>query len=354
MKSSIISALLLSVLINISFSATQLNGAGASFPYPIYSNWFLKYQQSHKDVRFNYRPIGSGGGIRQLIAGTVDFGASDVPLKPKERKKLKYPVIQVPMVIGAVVVTFNLGSDAPENLILDGSTIADIYLGKISKWNDPAILALNPGVKLPDLGIMVVRRADSSGTTAIFTKYLSSVSSDWKSSVGAGKSVKWKLGFGGKGNDGVTGIVKQTKGALGYVELAYALNSKLSYAHLKNSSGRVIEPKIENVSIAAQSLVSKLGPDDELIGDISNSNEATAYPIASMTYLLLPQLAAKIESDLQLRKFIQWAYANGDSQAVKLHYAPLPDKLKTLVLNKLGLIKKPEVKANKDAAISIQ
>lgn len=317
------------------YASNMLNGAGASFPFPIYSKWFAEYQKENKDIRFNYRPIGSGGGIRQLIKGTVDFGASDVPMKDKEKKKLSYPVVQIPMVIGAVAVIFNLGEDASKDLTLDGPTTAQIFLGEITKWNDKAIASLNPGVQLPDTNIMLARRADSSGTTAIFTKYLSSVYPTWEKTVGAGKSVKWKTGFGGKGNDGVTGIVKQTKGSIGYVELAYALNNKLSFAALKNSKGKIVTPKLAAVSLSAQALASKLAAGGELVGDISNSAEEQAYPITSMTYLLLPQTGSNAKTLEELKGFVAWALDNGDKMAEDLHYAPLPQGMKELVLKRL-------------------
>jgi phosphate transport system substrate-binding protein len=317
-------------------AAVQLNGAGASFPYPIYSKWFSEYQKTNQGIRFNYRPIGSGGGVRQLIAGTVDFGASDVPLNSKEKSKLKNDVLQVPMVIGAVVLVYNL-PELKQGLVLDGSTLADIFMGKVKKWNDPKIQALNPETSLPKQNIMVVRRADASGTTAVLTEYFSEISSEWKSSVGAGKSVKWKTGFGGKGNDGVAGVVKQTPGSIGYVELAYALTNNLAYASLKNASGQVVKAELNNISVSARQLAKKLssGKAQELVGRISNSTEGQAYPITSLTYLLVP-LGEKNQSARQeLRKFISWALVQGDSMVQELHYAPLPEQLKQMVRNQV-------------------
>ena len=290
-----------------SFAMIQLNGAGASFPYPIYSKWFSEYQKGNKEVRFNYRPIGSGGGVRQVIAETVDFGASDVPLKKTEIAKLKGPVLEVPMVKGAVVVVYNL--DLKEQLTLDGETLANIYLGKISKWNDPAISKLNPKVKLPFQDIMVTRRADSSGTTAIFTQYLVSVSDFWKKNIGTGKAVKWPTGFGGKGNDGVTGIVRENKGSIGYVEMAYAETNKLQYVSLKTREGKVVLPKLKNIS-----------------NDL--------YPIAAKTYMLVPISKNEAKRN-EMVKFIKWAFKNGDQSARDLHYAPLSLKTKDEYLKKL-------------------
>jgi phosphate transport system substrate-binding protein len=289
------------------YSITQLNGAGASFPYPLYSKWFNEYQKKKKDLRFNYRPIGSGGGVRQVIAGTVDFGASDVPLKDKERQKIKDPVLEIPMVKGAVVVVYNL--PGIKGLILDGETMANIFMGKIKKWNDPVLSKLNPKLNLPDSAIMVARRADSSGTTAIFTKYLASVSNTWKTKVGAGKALRWPTGFGGKGNDGVTGIVKENSGAIGYVELAYALTNDLNYANVLNQ-GKPMKPTVANIT-------------------------SSAYPISSKTYLLLTKNDQNTVKKEAVKNFIQWAFKNGDTSAKDLHYAPLSQAEKNEILKQL-------------------
>lgn len=323
--------LILSLILSASaFATTTLNGAGASFPYPIYSKWFAEYQKTQKDVQFNYRPIGSGGGIRQLIAGTVDFGASDVPLKDKEKKKIKSKVLQIPTVIGAVTIVYNLPTLKGKKMVIDGTTLANIYLGKIKKWNDQAIAKLNPGVELPHTAIAPIRRADSSGTTAIFTQYLSSSSTDWENSVGAGKSVRWKTGFGGKGNDGVTGLVKSTPGAIGYIELAYAINNKLDYFAVKNPAGKAVRPTIANVSSSATSFMTmiKANPKAELVGSILNGRADNAYPIAAMTYLLVPVTDKNASTRTSLKAFVNWAMGEGQNLASELHYAPLPKALR--------------------------
>ncbi len=321
----------------LSFAATTLNGAGASFPYPIYSKWFAEYQKDQKDVQFNYRPIGSGGGIRQLIAGTVDFGASDVPLKSKEKKKLKTKVLQIPTVIGAVTIVYNLPTLKGKELVIDGQTIADIYLGKILKWNDERIKALNPGVNLPEMPIAPIRRADSSGTTAIFTQFLSSSNKVWADEIGSGKSVRWKNGFGGKGNDGVTGLVKSTPGALGYIELAFAINNNLSYFAVKNPKGKAVKPTLENISKSATAFVNqiKANPKSELVGSIINGRDESAYPIAAMTYLLVPISNDNAPTRAQLKKFVNWAMEEGQDLASDLHYAPLPNTLRTEIKKRI-------------------
>lgn len=331
----------MSLLISSSvFASTTINGAGASFPYPIYSKWFAEYQKSNKEVRFNYKPIGSGGGVRQLIAGTVDFGASDVPLKTKEKKKLKNKVLQIPTVIGAVTIAYNLPEIGSKTLTIDGTTLADIYLGKIKKWNDAKLATLNPGTTLPNRDIAVIRRSDSSGTTAIFTQYLASNSEEWESSVGAGKSVKWKTGFGGKGNDGITALIKATPGALGYIELAYAVNNKLAYFAVKNPSGKAIKPSLSNISSSAKDFVKNLeaSAQKELVGSILNGKDQEAYPIAAMTYLLVPVSNDNAATRASIKKFVEWAMDKGQDMAGDLHYAPLPKALRAKILTEVNTL----------------
>jgi len=311
---------------------TKVNGAGASFPYPIYSKWFSEYKKVKTDVEFNYQAIGSGGGIRQLIKQTVDFGASDAPMKEKDIKKAAWPVLHVPTVMGAVSVAFNL--DGVNALNIDGPTLAKIFMGEIQKWNDPALVALNKGAKLPNADILVVRRSDGSGTTAIFSDYLSTVSPDFKKKVGKGKALKWPATtVGAKGNDGVTGVVKQTKGAIGYVELAYAIKNGLPTAKVKNKSGKFTAPSIKGVSASTAKL-----KDADYNGDlrisIVDQEGQDVYPISAFTYILLP--VTKETTQLkEVKSFLNWALTKGQAMAGDLHYAPLPSKLTKVLLKKI-------------------
>ncbi|WP_242394565.1 phosphate ABC transporter substrate-binding protein PstS [Anaeromyxobacter oryzisoli] len=308
-----------------------INGAGATFPFPLYSKWFSEYGKQHPDVRFNYQSIGSGGGIQQITRGTVDFGASDAPMTAEELAKLP-GVVHVPTVLGAVVVTYN----APvQGLKLTPETLAGIFLGKIAKWNDPALAAVNPGAKLPDLAIAVVHRSDGSGTTSIFTDYLAKVSPEWKSRVGAGKSVKWPAGLGAKGNEGVTGIVKQTPGAVGYVELAYANQNKLPMAELKNHAGVFVKPTIAATSAAAAGVPM---PDDFRVS-ITDAAGKDAYPIASFTYLLVPGDLRDGAKGKAIVQFLWWAVHDGQHLAAPLDYAPLPRAVVEKVSAKLKTLK---------------
>lgn len=315
----ILSALLFGFQAN---AVTKVNGAGATFPYPIYSKWFSEYQKINKDVQFNYQSIGSGGGIRQVLKETVDFGASDAPMLEKEMSKAKWPIQHVPTVLGAVTVAYNLDEVSGE-LKLDSKTLVNIYLGNITKWNHKDIADLNPGVTLPDKNILPVYRADGSGTTDVFTDYLSNVSEMFKEKVGRGKSVSWPAGIGGKGNEGVTNMVKQTPGALGYVELAYALNNGLKTIAIKNAAGKYVQPSIEGVSASAAGVdLASMG----FKGSIVNAPGEKAYPISAFTYILLPK--AKENAQLkELKKFLNWALTDGQKFAKELHYAPLPGDL---------------------------
>jgi phosphate transport system substrate-binding protein len=324
-------SILLFCLVSTAISAVRINGAGASFPYPIYSKWFSEYQKSNTGVEFNYQAIGSGGGIRQLLKQTVDFGASDAPMKDKELKKAAWPVMHVPTVLGAVAVIYNL-KEVP-GLKLSSKTLSDIYLGKITKWNDPLIAKENPKTKLPAKSILVVRRADGSGTSAVFTDYLSEVSPMWKKKVGKGKSVKWPVGIGAKGSDGVTGVVKQTEGSVGYVEVAYAMTNNLSTATLKNAAGKLVAPTVAGVSAAAAGIKDFSG---DLRVSIVNSSHPKAYPISAFTYILLPRpvkTSAKLD---EVKKFLNWALKDGQTYAKSLHYAPLPKKLSSVLLKKIN------------------
>lgn len=310
------------------FAQEKINGAGATFPYPIYSKWFTDYSKIKKSVEFNYQSIGSGGGIKQLINQTVDFAASDAPMSDDEMKQVKTPVMHVPTVIGAVTVAFNLPGIT--ELKLDGETVSSIYLGTIAKWNDPAIAKLNPGVKLPATDILVIRRSDGSGTTSIFTNFLSSCSDVWKNKVGAGKSVNWLAGVGAKGNEGVTALISQTEGAIGYVELAFAVNNKLSIAQIKNKAGEFVKPTVEAISKSAAG-VKNFEADPRI--SIINMDGKGVYPISSFTYILLPVVEnTKIG---EVKAFLKWALTEGQKSAASLYYAPLPANFSKAISKKL-------------------
>lgn len=299
-----------------------LTGAGATFPYPIYSKWFDAYNNK-TGIAINYQSIGSGGGIQQLKAGTVDFGASDAPLKPDDEKSMPGAVVHVPTVGGAVAVAYNL--PGVTKLQLDGTTLADIYLGKITKWNDPAIAKLNAGAKLPDTAIAVAHRSDGSGTTSIFTNYLKAVSADWSSKVGAGKSVSWPVGLGGKGNEGVAGIVTKSPGAVGYIELAYAMQAKIAMASLKNKDGKFVDPSVDSTTAAIAGAIPALQKDIKT--PTVNEPGATAYPIAGLTYILAYKQQKDKAKGKLLTDFLQWAMKDGQGMAKDLQYAPLPPEV---------------------------
>jgi phosphate transport system substrate-binding protein len=296
--------------------ALLINGAGATFPFPLYSKWFSEYNKLHADQRFNYQSIGSGGGIKQITEKTVDFGASDAPMTDDELRKAP-GIVHLPTVLGAIAVVY---SGAPEGLKLTGDVVAELFLGKITKWNDPKIAASNPGVKLPDSPVAVVHRSDGSGTSAVFTDYLSKVSPAWKTQVGAGKAVKWPAGLGGKGNEGVTGLVKTTPGAIGYVELAYAKQNKLPMASIKNADGTFVAPSIEATSEAAAGVAV---PADFRVS-ITNAKGKGAYPISSFTYLLVYKDQADPQKGKAIANFLWWAIHDGQKLAGPLDYAPLP------------------------------
>lgn len=315
---------------------TVITGAGATFPYPIYSKWFAEYEKVNPEVRINYQSIGSGGGIRQLIEGTVDFGASDAPMEKEEKAKAKVGVFHIPMVLGAVVISYNL--DLRKPLRLDGDAIAKIFLGEIKKWNDPALAKLNPGIALPDKDIVVVTRSDGSGTTAVFTDYLAKVSPTWREKVGVGKSVQWPVGVGAKGNEGVSGMLKQTPGAFGYTELVYALNNKMPVAHVKNAAGAFVDPSAKTVSDAAGGAVKEMLANDFQLS-ITNSKGKTAYPISSFTWILVYEKMGQ-EKGAKLQKFLKWALGpSGQKLAGELHYAPLPPQLSAAVTKKIEQLK---------------
>jgi phosphate transport system substrate-binding protein len=302
--------------------AAEITGAGATFPYPVLSQWSTDYSTT-TGVKINYQSIGSGGGIAQIKAGTVDFGASDKPLPPDELAQSG--LAQFPIVIGGVVPVVNIEGVAPGKLKLTGPLLADIYLGKIQKWNDPAIGALNPDLKLGDAAISVVHRSDGSGTTFNFADYLSKVSEEWKSKVGEGTSVQWPVGVGGKGNEGVAAYVKQIKNSIGYVELAYALQNKMSYASMKNSAGKFVEPSLESFQAAAASADWSKAKDFHLV--ITDAPGAASWPIAASSFVLMykqPKDPARSKTALD---FFKWALEKGQKQAQALDYVALPDPL---------------------------
>ncbi|MES2770033.1 MAG: phosphate ABC transporter substrate-binding protein PstS [Bdellovibrionota bacterium] len=323
---------LVSFFIMVSFtavaSAAQLiNGAGATFPYPLYSKWFSEYNKQNPNVKINYQSVGSGAGIKQLLAKTVDFGASDAPMKDDELKSAGAPVVHIPTVLGAVVVSYNIPG-VSTSINLSPTLVSDIFMGKIKKWNDPKIAAENAGVKFPDTAVTPVYRSDGSGTTSVFTDYLAKVSPEWSEKVGAGKAVKWPTGLGGKGNEGVAGVLKQTPGSVGYVEQVYAVTNKLPVASIKNAAGKYVQPSFESVSAAAEGALKTMPADYRV--SITNAAGATSYPIAAFTYILVyKKMNATTGKDFV--QFLKWSMGQGQSFAKDLAYAPLPKSLVTKV-----------------------
>ena len=313
--------------------SVSLQGAGASFPNPLYQKWLSEYGKQHANIRIDYQSIGSGGGIKQLKEQTVDFGASDAPMKDEDLKSAPGEVLHIPTVLGAVVMTYNL-EGVSQPLRFSPEVIADIFLGKIKKWNDPKIVADNPGVTLPANDVTVVHRSDSSGTSAVFTDYLSKVSPEWKEKVGAGTSPSWPIGLGGKGNEGVTGQVKNTPNTIGYVELAYAVQNKLPVAQVKNASGSFVEPSIDAVTAAASASAGST-PDDLRVS-ITNAAGAQAYPISSYTYILVYKEQKNANKGKALVDFLWWGIHDGEQFAKDLQYAPLPE----------DIVKRAEAKIN--------
>jgi phosphate transport system substrate-binding protein len=333
MKKILITLLLAGIAASGAKAQMLINGAGATFPQQIYTKWFDEYRKVDPSVSFNYQGIGSGGGQKQILAETVDFGASDGPMSDENLAKAPRAILHLPTVAGAVAVSYNI--DGNPQLKLDGATLAGIFLGKVTKWNDAAIAAQNPDVKLPDEDIVVVHRSDGSGTSFIFTDYLSSVSADWKSAVGKGVSVKWPVGLGGKGNAGVAGQIKQTPGSIGYVELAYAHENKLPFATLKNSSGNYVVPTVASVTAA---MAAATIPDDFRFSMV-NSAGPDAYPIAGTTWLLVYAEQKDHAKGEKLIQFLKWAYTDGEKFAPSLDYAPLADAVLKRALDKVQTIK---------------
>jgi phosphate transport system substrate-binding protein len=300
-----------------------LNGAGATFPAPMYSKWFSEYGKSHSNMQINYQPIGSGGGIRQVTAGTVDFGASDMPMTDKQLQDSPTKILNIPTVLGAVVPAYNVPGVSGE-VNFTPEALAGIFRGKITKWNDKAITSANPGIKFPDKDIIVVHRSDGSGTTFIFTDYLSKVSPDWKSSVGSDTSVSWPTGMGQKGNEGVAGLIRQSAGAIGYIELIYAVQNSIPYGSVKNSAGNFVKASLETVTEAAASAPSM--PADFRVS-ITNAPGKNAYPISSFTWLLIPAQSKDPAKGKILADFLNWMLTDGQKMTSALNYAPLPQNV---------------------------
>ncbi len=315
------------------FAATQITGAGSTFDYPFFSKAFYEYSQKHADVTVNYQSIGSGGGIQQFTAGTVDFGASDVPMDAQELARAKAPVLQIPVTLGGEGIAYNLPG-VPKGLHLTRQLVADIYLGKITKWDDPAIAKLNPGTKLPDTAITVVHRSDGSGTTYIFTDFLSSVSPEWKQKVGTGKSVQWPApsSIGGKGNEGVAGLVRQTPGAIGYVELAYLLENNMPYALLENKAGKYLYPTIATVGAAAATKPNVSSTDFSIV----DASCAECYPISGYSWVLLYQKPEDAKRAALVKQVMSWLVTDGQPIAKTVDYVPLPANVRQQALHVMG------------------
>jgi len=314
---------------------TTLNGAGATFPNPMYSKWFSEYHKVHSDVQINYQPIGSGGGIRQVTAGTVDFGASDMPMTDQQLKDSKIKILNIPTVLGAVVPAYNIPGVTGE-VKFTPEALAGIFLGKISKWNDKAITSANPGVNFPDKDIIVVHRSDGSGTTFIWTDYLSKVSPEWKGQVGSDTSVKWPLGMGGLHNEGVAADIRQLSGAIGYVELIYAVQNNIPYGSVRNSAGVFLKATLEGVTAAAAS-APKMPADFRV--SITNAPGKDAYPISSFTWLLIPAQSKDAAKGKILTDFLNWMVTDGQKMTSALSYAPLPDSVAAKVKDAVTQIK---------------
>ena len=313
---------------------TTLNGAGATFPYPIYSKWFSEYHKLHSDIQINYQSIGSGGGIRQVTAGTVDFGASDGPMTDEQLSQFKGQIFHIPTVLGSVVPAYNIAGLTGE-IRFTPELLADIFLGKITNWNDKAIAKVNPDLHLADKNIIIVHRSDGSGTSYIFTDFLSKVSPEWKSRVGKATSVSWPVGIGAKGNEGVAGMVRQMDGAIGYVELIYALQNKISFGPVQNATGNFVKASLESTTAAAASM--KTMPPDFRVS-ITNPPGKDSYPIASFTWLLIPAHSKDPAKGKILTDFLTWMLDNGEGMAKDLNYAPLPASVAEKVRAKIKLI----------------
>jgi phosphate transport system substrate-binding protein len=337
MKKQILWITLLAAATTMAMSAETINAAGATFPAPIYQKWFEEFHKMHSNIQINYQSIGSGGGIRQLTEGTVDFGASDMPMTEDQMSKItKYKVLHFPTVLGGVVPTYNI-QGVSADLKFTGETLAGIYMGTIKKWNDAALKKDNPGVNLPNEDITVVHRSDGSGTTFVWTDYLSKVSPEWKSKVGANTSVNWPVGLGGKGNEGVAGLVKQTPGSIGYVELIYAVQNKMSYGSVKNAAGNFVKANFDSVSEAAAGAAKNMPADFRV--SITNAPGKGAYPISSFTWMLIPDKIADAEKKTSITEFLKWMMTTGQGNAEGMSYAPLPKAVVAKEQKQIALIK---------------
>jgi phosphate transport system substrate-binding protein len=337
-KTSLVVSILLILAIAVAAQPAGtilLNAAGATFPYPIYSKWFDVYHQKDPNVQINYQSIGSGGGIRQLLAGTVDFGASDGPMSDDQLKEAKFKILHFPTVLGAVIPIYNVAGVSGE-LNFTQKAIAGIYLGTITKWNDPEIAGANSGVNLPAADIVVVHRADGSGTSYIFTDFLAKASDDWKNKVGKGTSVQWPVGLGGKGNEGVSGLVKQTPGSIGYVELIYAVQNGITFGKVQNASGKFVKADLAGVTAAAAAAAKEM-PDDFRVS-ITNQSGPTVYPISSYTWLLIPAQISDAAKRDAIKGFLKWMLTDGQGYNEGLAYARLPKPVIEKELKAISLI----------------
>jgi phosphate transport system substrate-binding protein len=322
MKKQILWITLLAIAASMAMSAETINAAGATFPAPIYQKWFEEFRKAHPDIQINYQSIGSGGGIQQLTQGTVDFGASDMPMTDEQLGAVKKgKVLHFPTVLGGVVPTYNI-QGVTVDLKFSGDTLAGIFMGNIKKWNDAALKRDNPGVNLPNEDITVVHRSDGSGTSFVFTDYLSKVSPDWKSKVGANTSVNWPVGLGGKGNEGVAGLVKQTPNSIGYVELIYAVQNKMGYGSMKNAAGNFVKADFASVSEAAAGAAKNM-PDDFRVS-ITNAPGKNAYPISTFTWLLIPDKIDNAQKKMAITSFLKWMLTTGQQDCAGMSYASLP------------------------------
>jgi phosphate transport system substrate-binding protein len=336
MKKQIFWIALLTAAGTMAASAETINAAGATFPEPIYQKWFQNFHKAHPDIQINYQALGSGAGIRQLTEGTVDFGASDMPMTDDQLSKVtRYKVLHFPTVLGGIVPTYNVPS-AP-SLNFSGATLAAIYLGNIKKWNDPALKKDNPSVNLPNEDITVVHRSDGSGTSFVFSDYLAKVSPEWKSKVGVNASVNWPVGLGGKGNEGVAGLVKQTPFSIGYVELIYAVQNKMEYGSMKNASGNFVKADFNSISDAAAGAAQDMPADFRV--SINNAPGKNAYPISTFTWLLIPDKIADAAKKKSIVDFLQFMMTTGQADAQGLSYAPLPKSIVAKEQKQLALIK---------------
>ena len=317
-------------------AAQQINAAGATFPAVICQKWFDEYHKLHRNVQVNYQAIGSGGGIAQLTSGTVDFGASDMPMKDEQISKLKVPALHFPTVLGGVVPTYNIPG-VSQTLKFTPETLAGIYLGEIKTWGDDRLKKDNPGVKFPNNEIVVVHRSDASGTTFVWTDYLSKVSPDWKSKVGSNTSVSWPVGLGGKGNEGVAGLVKQTPNSIGYVELIYAVQNSMPYGEVRNAAGKFVKADFTTVSDAAAGAAANMPKDFRV--SITNAPGKNAYPISTFTWLLIPTQFSDANKANAIKAFLQWMLADGQKYATTLSYAPLPKPVVQKELQQIAMVK---------------